>query len=166
MTESEVTAREGTTATEVASDLAEEPHVAEGMVTEEVFQPPDLDDYINVETEDDADDVDPPFEEEKDSIQSDPQEDSDDDLRIVVNDALTDARADAPPETLRNEELYEESSPPSSDSSHVEEVGPPRTSVLKPIPTASSATAPSRLLVHERPLASLIPRHSSMSLTT
>ena len=54
-----------------------------------------------------------------------------------------------PPETLRNEELYEESSPPSSDSSHVEEVGPPRTTVFKPAPTASSATAPSRLLVHE-----------------
>ena len=59
LTESEATAREGTTATEVASDLAEEPHVAEGMVTEELFQPPNLDDYINVETEDDADNVDP-----------------------------------------------------------------------------------------------------------
>ena len=39
----------------------------------------------------------PPFEEQKDSSQSDPQEDSDDDLRIVVDDALTDAQADAPP---------------------------------------------------------------------
>ena len=61
LTESEATAREGTAATEVASDLAEEPHAAEGMVTEELFQPPNLDNYINVETEDDADDVDPPL---------------------------------------------------------------------------------------------------------
>ena len=96
--ESDSTARQGTTAAEVASDLAaEDPHVAEGTVTEELFQPPSLDDYLIVEAADAADDVDPPFEEQKDSSQSDPLEDSDDELRIVVDDALTDAQADAPP---------------------------------------------------------------------
>ena len=60
LAESDPTARQGTTATEAASDLAaEEPHVAEGMVTEELFQPPTIDDYINVDDEDDADDADP-----------------------------------------------------------------------------------------------------------
>ena len=98
LAESDPTARQGTTAAEVASVLAaEDPHVAEGTVTDELFQPPSLDDYLIVEAADAADDVDPPFEEQKDSSQSDPLEDSDDDLRIVVDDALTDALTDAPP---------------------------------------------------------------------
>ena len=60
--ESDPTARQGTTAAEVASDLAaEDPHVAEGTVTEELFQPPSLEDYLIVEAADAADDVDPPL---------------------------------------------------------------------------------------------------------
>ena len=166
--ESDPTARQGTTAAEVASDLAaEDPHVAEGTVTEELFQPPSLDDYLMVEAVDAADDVDPPFEEQKDSSQSDPLEDSDDELRIVVDDALTDAQADAPPETLRNEELYEEEStppPPTQVTSrrwaHQEQPlsNPPPPPVRPPLPQDSSFT--------NRPLASPILRHSSMSRMT
>ena len=166
--ESDSTARQGTTAAEVASDLAaEDPHVAEGTVTEELFQPPSLDDYLMVEAVDAADDVDPSFEEQKDSSQSDPLEDSDDDLRIVVDDALTDAQADAPPETLRNEELYDEEStppPPTQVKSrrwvHQEQpfLSPPSPPDRPPLPQGSSSM--------NRPPASLIPRLSSTYPTT
>ena len=167
LTESEATAREGTMATEVASDLAEEPHVAEGMVTEELFQPPNLDDYINVETEDDADDVDPPFEEQKDSSQSDPLEDSDDELRIVVDDALTDAQADAPPRRseMRNSTMKNRPPPPPTQVKsrrwvHQEQPfpSPPSPPDRPPLPQGSSSM--------NRPPASLILRLSSTYPTT